>query len=179
MGRDLLKVYVTGNQPNWATVAANSHDVRAVQWRTLKSRYLGNKHDKGEKDLVAKVDRYLHEAPALETRLSQVSDLLNTVELAQNKTASPVLFFAAAQNLRECETVRVDATKIAQLDQLVALEKHAGNIKELRQTRAKRISLSKTLGIGNNDQQDQSSVQSPKQSKRGIQRGENNDKQYV
>lgn len=178
-GRAMLKDYIAAHQPNWASVAAASYDVRAAQWRYLSSRYLGNRHDKGEKDLVMKVDRFLREAPALTQRLSQVSDLLQTVELAQNRVVSPFLFLAEAHNLRECEAVKVDAAKVAKIDQLVVLEKRAGNMKELKQTRAKRVSLQKTLGAAaDNGGQEQAAVKTSKATRRGTQ-SQNSDDQYV
>lgn len=177
LGKVRLKHYVSEHQPNWATVAAASYDVRARQWRSLKSRYLGNRRDKGEKDLVAKVDRFLREAPAMEARLSQVNVALQAVELAQTKVASPLIFWATAQNIRECEAVQVDAAKVAKIDQLVALEKRAGNMKKLRQTR-KRIQgiLSVT---GNSGGQDQASVNTQRTGNRGGNKSQGNGEQYV
>ena len=176
LGKVRLKHYVSEHQPNWATVAAASYDVRARQWRSLKSRYLGNRHDKGEKDLVAKVDRFLREAPTMEARLSQVNSALQAVELAQNKVASPLIFWATAQNLRECETVRVDAAKVAKLDQLAVLEQRAGNMKELRQTRRR---IQKTLDVTNNGNQEQASVNMQKTVHRGGNKSQGNGEQYV
>lgn len=176
LGKVRLKHYVSEHQPNWATVAAASYDVRARQWRSLKSRYLGNRHDKGEKDLVAKVDRFLREAPTMEARLSQVNSALQAVELAQNKVASPLIFWATAQNLRECETVRVDAAKVAKLDQLAVLEQRAGNMKELRQTRRR---IQKTLDVTSKGNQEQASVNTQKTVRRGGNKSQGNGEQYV
>lgn len=184
LGRVHLKHYVTGNQPNWATVAAASYDVRARQWSKLKSRYLGSvrkgkKIENGEKDLVAKVDRFLREAPTMEARLSQVNTALQAVELAQTKVASPLIFWATAQNLKECEAVQVDAAKVAKIDQLVALERRAGNMKELKQTRKR---IQRTLSVtGNSGEQDQASVNTQRTGRRGgnQKQAQGNNEQYV
>ncbi len=137
---------------------------------------MGNRHDKGEKDLVAKVDRFLREAPTMEARLSQVNSALQAVELAQNKVASPLIFWATAQNLRECETVRVDAAKVAKLDQLAVLEQRAGNMKELRQTRRR---IQKTLDVTSKGNQEQASVNTQKTVRRSGNKSQGNGEQYV
>jgi len=181
LGRELLKAYVGKNQPNLATVAAISYDVRAAQWRYLglAPRYLGNRHDKGEKDLVAKVDRFLREAPTMEARLAQVNSALNAVELAQHKVASPLLFWATAQNLQECEAVQADAIKVEKLERLAVLEQRAGNMKQLKQTRQR---IQKTLSNAvTESEQDQAFVKTPRVVRRdgGQNQNSNNDDQYV
>ena len=170
------------DKPDLALVAAISYDVRAAQWRYLglAPRYLGyKKGDKGEKDLVLKVDRFLREAPAMEARLAQVNSALNAVELAQHKVASPLLFWATAQNLQECEAVQTDAIKVEKLERLAVLEQRAGNMKQLKQTRKR---IQKTLGNAvTESEQDQAFVKTPRVVRRdgGQNQNSNNDDQYV
>ncbi len=168
------------DKPDLALVAAISYDVRAAQWRYLglAPRYLGyKKGDKGEKDLVAKVDRFLREAPAMEARLAQVNNALNAVELAQHKVASPFIFLAAANGWRESEVVKVDAAKVARLDQLVVLTQHADNVKKLDETRKR---IKPTLCVaGSDNNQEQASINTQKTVRRGGNQKQNNDDQYV
>ena len=143
------------NHPDLALVAAISYDIRAKQWSYLSSRYLGNRHDKGEKDLVIKVDRYLRGTAQaqLEQRLVQIDRVISAVDLAQNKTTSPIMFFAVADQLRESENIRINQQALARLDHISDMERQARNIQELRQAHSKKEALVHQLWGDNDDDQ--------------------------
>ena len=151
--------HLTSGKPDPNQVGLVSYDVRDEAWgrknRALHRRYMGGQGVIGEKELCENMLRYDREAPQMMARIANVQNMLNSVDYALN-TMRKVPGVGADMPKHPQEIASNDALK-ERMDKVVAIQKHARNIKELRQLRSRvRHNLAKVIADENTQENTQS-----------------------
>ena len=103
----------------------------------MHQRYMGGNGVIGEKKLCENMLRYDAEAPLLSARIEAAERLLAAVDIALN---NPNMVLEASENPLSQKQELASANILKErMDKVVAIQKHARNIKELRTLR-KRVS---------------------------------------
>lgn len=137
-----------GKKPDPNQVGLVSYDVRDEAWgrknRSLHRRYKGGNGVIGEQEMCMNMLKYGEKAPALIAQISDMEKTLSAVDFALN---NPNQFKNVLENpMADNTDVAVTDAIRDQMDKVVAIQKHAHNIKELRMLRQRvRHNLSKVI----------------------------------